>query len=113
MPTTTPQPDPFECQRLSLHIQDALYQLKAAILHQANHQLEQVNLALHKAGIDDPQGAAGVRDLARQRDIKRDAIVDQMKEHVNSGITIEQRQDNYFMAGVREMIDFVENYDAS
>jgi len=59
---------------------EAFHALRQSILAGANHELERVNQALREAGIDYPTGAAGVRDLADQRDTRGQAIIDMIQE---------------------------------
>lgn len=93
----------LKANRLSLNVQEALHHLKAAILEQADHGLNGVNEALHEAGIDHPQGAAGVRDLAGHYRTARQAIVDAMEEEYER---LRQRAPGW-APGAQMMIRFV------
>src|SRR5688572_833933 len=81
--TEPPQPDPLTSRRINLHVERAMDALRTALLIQANHEILRVNAALHEAGIEDPQGAAGVRNLANLYRTATHGLIEAMQAEVD------------------------------
>ena len=92
----------------------ALESLRHAILASADHELLRVNAKLHEAGIDYPQGAAGVSDLTGQRNTEIDRIIDLIEDEISDE---EQRpgsgNDPRFVAGMQFVLDFLRSNGAN
>lgn len=105
---TTPEPNPMISLRRQHAVEDALHQLKYAILDQANHELTRVDEELRQAGIDHPTGAAGVRDLAGHYSTATHALIEAMQEELDGEPEARRATPHY--AGMLAMLDFAKEY---
>ena len=112
---TDPIPPGFTAHMLDFEINEAFIRLRHLILTKADHDLSRVNQVLHENGIDHPQGAAGVSDLASFANTRQQAIVDAMNDEQSKDRTLKYKVQGTewqlgFDAGLQHMISFVEIY---